>query len=291
MIKAKHVKFQNSQLPRSGFDMIKLQTLYQRVDLDHSISDNHIVEFYILLLILEGTGTHTVDFKEYKYGPGSVFTIRKDQIQKFHPNATTKGFLLLFTNEFLVSFFQAHESQKTEQLFNELLGSPHLVLNKKRFLKTKKQLKRIKEEYFVERDDHSLAIIRSELQILIARLFRIKSKEENTLHSHKHLASFIKFQRMVEQNATNKHRVQEYAQQLGVSTKSLNKITQTTIHKSAKEFLDEVHLKQIKRLLINSKASIKEIAYQVGFDEPSNFYKFFKRHTKQTPEQFRSELQ
>lgn len=284
----KHIKFQNRSHPNSGFDLIDLKTLFHRKDLDHAIDDYHLVEFFIIIVIKKGNGKHSIDFTEYDYTAGTVFTIRKDQIQKFHPNSVVEGKLLLFTDEFLISFFEKKESQKTLQLFNELLGSPKLQLLEKRFLKTKKQVKRIQEEYFEERDEHSLGIIRSELQILIARLFRIKSQNDTVLYSHRYLNDFITFQNHAEACITEMNRVSDYATLLGSSTKTLNKLTKTTIHKTAKEFLDEIHLKQIKRLLINTNDSIKEIAYRSGFDEPTNFHKFFKRHTQLTPEQFRN---
>ena len=74
---------------------------------------------------------------------------------------------------------------------------------------------------------------------------------------------------------------------MSVSTKTLNTITKSIVNKSAKAFVDEISTKQIKRLLINTKLSIKEIAYQSGFEETTNFYKYFKRQTQVTPEQFR----
>jgi len=283
-----HIKFQNRINPKSGFDLIRLEDLLNRTDLDHDPFDHHLVEFFILLIIKKGKGKHAIDFVDYEYSDGTLFTIRKDQIQKFYPNTKVEGSLLLFTNDFLVSFLEKQESDKTLQLFNELLGSPKLQLPSKRFQKTLEQLNRIQEEYFEEGDEHSLSIIRNELQILIARLFRIKSKHEALLYSHQHLSEFIRFQNMVESNITKHNKVSYYAAQMGLSTKSLNKITQNTIHKSAKDFLNEIHLKQIKRLLINSTNSIKEIAYYSGFEEPSNFYKFFKKHTQLTPEQFRN---
>lgn len=283
-----HIKFQNKINPKSGFDLIALEDLLGRTNLDHNPCDHHLVEFFILIVIKKGKGRHAIDFKDYDYSEGTIFTVRKDQIQKFYANPDVEGNLLLFTNDFLVSFLEKQQAEKTLQLFNELLGSPKLQLPSKRFEKTLAQLNRIQEEYFEERDEHSLSIIRSELQILIARLFRMKSQHDNVLYSHKHLSDFIRFQKMVEQHITEHTKVSHYAAELGLSTKSLNKITKTTIHKTAKDFLDEIHLKQIKRLLINSNDSIKEVAYQSGFEEPSNFYKFFKRHTSITPEQFRS---
>ncbi len=283
-----HIKFQNRQNPKSGFDIIRLEDLFTRTDLDHSLEEHHLVEFFILILINKGKGQHSVDFKDYEYDAGSIFTIRKDQIQKFYPNPKVKGSMLLFTNEFLISFFEQQESRKTLQLFNELLGTPKLRLSEKQFLKTQRQMKRVEEEYFEQYDDYSLGIIRSELQILIARLFRIKSQSDELLFSHKHLDAFIKFQNLVETQIISKTKVSDYSEPMGLSTKSLNKITKDTVHKTAKEFLDEIHLKKIKRELINTTDSIKEIAYRTGFDEPSNFYKFFKRHTLVTPEQFRN---
>ena len=282
-----HIKFQNRKNPKSAFDIVYLKEMFNRIDLDHSPEEHHLVEFFILIIITKGRGKHSIDFKDYEYSKGTVFTIRKDQVQKFYFNSDAEGIQLLFTNEFLVSFFEKQESQKTLQLFNELLGAPKLQPSAERYAKILDQLKRIQEEYFEETDEHSLGIIRSELQILIARLFRIKSQYDITRFSHKHLSNFIKFQKLVEENITQKNRVSEYTAEMGLSTKSLNKITKDTIHKTAKAFLDEVYLKQIKRLLINSNDSIKEIAYRAGFDEPTNFYKFFKRHTRITPEQFR----
>ena len=67
-----------------------------------------------------------------------------------------------------------------------------------------------------------------------------------------------------------------------------NTVTKSIVNKSTKQFIDEINTKLIKRLLINTKLSVKEIAYQSGFEETTNFYKYFKRQTQTTPEQFRA---
>ena len=74
---------------------------------------------------------------------------------------------------------------------------------------------------------------------------------------------------------------------MGVSTKTLNNIVQSIVHKPAKIFIDEILITQIKRLLIHSPLSIKEVAYQSGFEEPTNLYKYFRKYTDITPELFR----
>ena len=104
----------------------------------------------------------------------------------------------------------------------------------------------------------------------------------------KYLPEFIRFQDLVESNILNKSRVNTYAQMMGVSSKTLNNITQAVVKQTAKEVIDAIWMTQIKRLLINTPLSVKQVALTMGFEETSNFYKYFKRHAGMTPESFRT---
>lgn len=289
--KLKHIPFQNSQNPNADFDVITFKTLFENDRLDHSPFRHHLVEFYMVVIIKNGKGTHSIDFKEYNYKPGTLLTIRKDQIHQFNKNNKVDGVLLLFTDEFLVSYLEKLEALKSLQLFNEILGEPKLQLSKLELAEVLQIVEHIQKEYFLVNDQYSLGIIRSELHILIAKLYRIKAKNNEIINNRKYLSGFIEFQNLVEDNATNFRKVKDYAQRIGVSTKTLNTITSTIVNMSAKEFIDDICTKQIKRLLINTELSIKEIAYVSGFEESTNFYKYFKRQTKSTPEQFRLRFQ
>jgi len=149
-------------------------------------------------------------------------------------------------------------------------------------------INRMREEYDKQKDNFSLGIIRSELHILITKLFRIKSRNEQIEPKRKYLKEFLEFQKLAETNTFETTRVKDYAQSLGKSTKTLNTITQSIVNKSAKEFIDDICTNRIKRLLINTELSITEIAYEAGFEETANFYKYFKRHTQFTPENYRT---
>lgn len=288
MLNPEHIKFKNSQNANSGFDIIALEALFRRDDLDHSPFDFHLVEFYLLLIIEEGTGKHTIDFTRYNYARGSIITIRKDQIHKFHFDASVKGTVLLFTDDFLVSYLEKLEALKSLQLFNELLGKPKIQLKPILFQEILHILERLKTEYFNINDTYSLGIIRSELHILLAKLFRMKYHDDSVASEKKYLNDFVTLQNLVEQHALQYKKVSFYADKLAKSTKTLNNITKAIIHKSTKDFIDDIATKQIKRLLINTELNIKEIAYLSGFEETTNFYKYFKRQTNFTPEAFRT---
>lgn len=282
-----HVQFKNLQNPRAGFDLIRSEEIFQRPNMDHAPDQMHLVEFYLIYLVEEGSGNHTIDFKDYACQTGTLLTIRKDQIHRFHRSNSMKGILLLFTDDFLVSYLEKQEALKSLQLFNEVLGAPKIQLSSQELIDVSSQIDRIKSEYFKVNDDYSLGIIRSELHILIAKLFRLKADADHSVFDKKYLSGFIDFQKLVEQHAHKYTKVKDYARLIGLSTKTLNNITQAIVNRSAKAFVDEVRTMQIKRLLINTDQSVKEIAYASGFEETTNFYKYFKRQTKLTPEQFR----
>lgn len=283
-----HISFDNQTNPNSTFDIIKLEQLFERSFIDHSPQKLHKVDFFILFLITEGQGYHTIDFTDYKYETGTVITIRKDQIHKFFKGNNSKGHLLLFKDEFLVSYLEKLEAQKSLQLFNELLGVPKIQLSSKDFNEIHQIVLRIENEYLNQFDEYSLGVIRSELHILISKLFRIKSKENPILLEKKYVSEFILFQQLVEDKANTTTRVNDYASLMSISAKKLNMISQNIINKTAKEFIDDINIKQIKRLLINTSFPVKQIAYSSGFEETTNFYKYFKRQVGTTPEQFRS---
>ena len=69
-----------------------------------------------------------------------------------------------------------------------------------------------------------------------------------------------------------------YASNLGITEKRLNIATSKILGKTVKQFIDERVMLEAKRLLIHSTESIKIIGYSLGFEEPTNFIKYFKNH-------------
>ncbi len=281
-----HIGFDHTKHPEVQFDLVRLENLLTREYSDHDPREIHKVDFYIILIATEGSGMHSVDFKDYTYERGSVVTVRKDQLHKFH-QSKAEGFLLLFTDQFLVHYLEQMEHLKSLQLFNELLGSPILRLDDQEFQSVTELIENMDVELNKRMDEYSPEIIRSQLHILITLLFRFKSSRHSIPLHKKYLDTFIKFQELVEHRCFHSKQVSFYAKELGFSTKTLNNVVQQIVGKPAKLFIDEIVILQIKRLLINSNLSVKEIAYEAGFDEPTNLFKFFRKYVGMPPETFR----
>lgn len=280
------IYFDNQNNPRSYFDIVKIEELLER-ELNHNIGTNHLVKFYIIFFVYEGQGYHTIDFTDYNYSEGTVLLIRKDQIHKFFKSPNVKGYLLVFTEEFIIGHLNRMEAVKSMQLFNDSLSFPKIKFNsKEEFHEFTVLIKHLESEY-QNTDDFSIGITRSILHVVLTKLFRIKAIAGNSIGRVKYLSQFLEFQTLVERDCFKSKKVQYYSKHLGVSSKTLNNIVKNVINITAKTFIDERTILQIKRLLISTDHSIKEIAYISGFSDSTNFFKYFKKFTGNSPEIFR----
>lgn len=81
-------------------------------------------------------------------------------------------------------------------------------------------------------------------------------------------------------------KVQDYAEILCVSDKHLNEIVKRQTGKSASTLIYRQLITEAKRLL-NSGLTVKEVGFELKFDDPAHFSKFFKTQTGSSPSDFR----
>jgi AraC family transcriptional activator of pobA len=77
-----------------------------------------------------------------------------------------------------------------------------------------------------------------------------------------------------------------YARRLDYSPRTLNRATQETVGRTAKQYVDDRVVLEAKRLLAHSDITVAECASRTGFDDPANFSKFFRARTGLTPGTF-----
>lgn len=272
------------------FDHVKLEDILKFKPTDHNQFQYHRVTFYVILLITQNQAKHNLNFKDYRLEKGSLITLRKDNIHKFY-KSNAKGELLIFTEDFAVQHSNKLEASKLFLLFNEMLASPKIQLDKSSYDEIVLLIDLIKKEYSKVNDEYSPDIIRKFIQVIITKLFRVKSRENSIFASSKYLSTFLDFQALVEEHCFENKKVSFYANKIGITTKTLNNVTQSVIQKNAKAIINNIVIVQSKRLIINSQNSLSEISYQVGFDDPTNFFKYFAKYAGITPSQFRESFQ
>ncbi len=282
----KETKFDRVKAGNDYFDLVSLEDIYKREPQDHNQFEHHKISFFVVVLIREGTGQHAISYNDYTYKKGSVFFLRKNSIHKFY-KSDAEGDFLVFTEEFIVRYADKSQTLKLFQLFNEMLASPKLQLEISDFNEVEHIVLFIEKEYKKVNDKHSIEIIRNLIQVLLHKLLRIKSRANNNIGFTSYHRQFKDFQELVERDCVKYKKVAYYAKEMGVSSRTINNITQHIIGKSAKSFINEILIMQIKALIINSNFTFTEIAYHSGFEDPSNFFKYFRKQTNLSPKQFK----
>jgi hypothetical protein len=125
MEKIPRISFLKTDKAKIEFEIFTLNSLFSRQGkLNLSLEKPHRVDFYLILAITEGTGTHIIDFSPYRYREGSILFISKGQVHAFEVRPDRDGFLILFTEAFLSKNLIHSDILSFYRLYNYHLHSP-----------------------------------------------------------------------------------------------------------------------------------------------------------------------
>lgn len=125
--------------------------------------------------------------------------------------------------------------------------------------------------------------------LLKVKVYADQSGFKNNEVSKSGVTVFIKFQKLLEQQDICSRNAVDFCQNLGVSYKYLNTLCKELTGKTIKAYIDDNFILKSKRELTYSNSNISEIAFSFGFEEVTNFTKYFKKHTNQSPSEFQNE--
>ena len=270
---------------RQEFEILKIKDLYMKCGEIMTIS--HRTDFYQILWFKKANLTHLVDFEPVKIGPETILFLNKSIVQKFDKHGNYEGYVLLFTEGF---FCQTQEDVKFLReciLFNDFLSVPKIDVSKS-VQPFEQMFDLLRKEFNSSNDNYQASVLRGLLRTLL-----LLSERERRSQDFKEVKKDINYDYVVsfkddlENNFKIRKTVKEYAKQLHITPKKLNQATKVVLGKSPKQIIDERVILEAKRLIAHTNESIKEIGFTLGFDEPTNFIKFFKNHQQITPFEFR----
>jgi AraC-like DNA-binding protein len=132
-------------------------------------------------------------------------------------------------------------------------------------------------------------MLQSYLKQFIIHAVRVR-KERHIVKDDVESKLFKDFSTLVEFNFTKLHSVTDYANRLGLSPKSLTKHFQKIGTQTPSDFIKNRIILEAKRKLIYTDFSVKEIAFDLGFNDPAYFSRFFTKATEMSPLQFKKVL-
>ncbi len=280
-----NISFKSSD-GNTEIEFLRLDELFLRIQKDpnHNPKQPHRISFFALLIVTEGTGIHQVDLQNYAIGKGSVLKIAKGQVHAFQNDLTYQGYLVVFTEDFILKYFSKSSIDFVSHFYNYHISDPLL----KNSLLNQSFLQEIISELQSKNTYAQKEIVAKILELFLLKLERQAHLALPEKSNKKHQTLFINFKDLVEKNYTKTRNVKDYASLLNISAKHLNQIVQEVTLNTAKHFIDQYVMLEIKRYIFSTEVSLKEVAYLTGFDEVTNFTKFFKKHKGISPKAFKA---
>jgi len=262
--------------PPAGHDLdlevVELEGLLRRVSRD-VLRRPQRVEFLLLIAVVRGRCVHMIDFERHEAGPGGWLCIMPGQVQQFSFDDRWQGWLLAFRSEFLLSAatelpVQVAMRGAAQAASLRCLRQMHDDLN----LDVPREAKQ--------------SLLRYQLHALLVRLL-VAAGTNPPGHDPMSRHRYERWRHQLEQDFRNHHDVAHFARRLGLSERTLSRVTRHFTDASPKSLISARLSLEARRLLVHTDLPAASIAAELGFDEPTNFAKFFRHHVLCTPGEFR----
>jgi AraC-like DNA-binding protein len=130
-------------------------------------------------------------------------------------------------------------------------------------------------------------LLRHQLTVL---LLRIALLTRATAPVGAEARTFARFRSRLEAGHGQSRRVEDYAEEMGCSVRTLTRASLAITGRTAKQVVDDRVALEARRLLACTTLSVAEVGRLLGFPEPTNFGRFFHREAGVSPGQFRSDI-
>jgi AraC family transcriptional regulator, transcriptional activator of pobA len=245
--------------------------------LEHRESENetdkpHRHSYFEMVWVTSGIGTCSIDLERHQVRNDTIYLIPPGHIHFLQTEEQARGFIVSFGQEFIhlesgPGVAQTELSKSDSSIFvvdnlNEKMDMENiLTCMNKEFL-----------TYSLLRQNILSGWLRIFLSYLngLSRQKTVKSDQSKNLELVKNFYAFL------EKDFLKKKMVVEYANDLFISPNYLNEIVKRVSGFTASHHIQQRIILEAKRLAIYSTASMKEIAYLLGFEDIAYFSKYFK---------------
>lgn len=249
--------------------------------------------YYSFLLILKGKARYIIDNQQFELGAGSFYFTNPGHLKSFAIEELLEGYMLTFSEQFVKQHYTGDFYTLYPFLIHET--TPVMQLDEITLTGLSSVFEQMLREY------NGNAMFKSAILTKYVAILLYKTKE--LLQTHKVLyspqnrsAALVgDFKKLLNENfrelangQANKIRsVKEFAERLNVHPNYLTNIVKGETGKPASEWVQERTLAEAQSLLNNTKLTVSEITFQLGFSDTAHFGKFFKKRAGISPSEFR----
>jgi len=245
---------------------------------------------YIKILYLPAGYKLRVDFACYDTLRPTLFFISPNQYLEIEASGEESGYFIFYNRDFYCIQIHDQEVACDGLLFNNIKNMPKVELSDAENAFLGGLFKEMIQEFNL--NDSSLEeMVRTYLKQLLIRATRSWKRQhlDNTVTDQQSdLEFFRRFTRLVEEHYKSKHTVADYADFLCMAPKTITHKFNRMRLPQPNEVIKNRIILEAKRLLVHTSLTAKEIAYDLGYNDPAYFSRLFQSKTGESPSGFRT---
>lgn len=274
-------KSKSSQSDKLKIKINSSDNPYPSADIQQKLLQPRRLTSYFIVLIDSGSITYKVDLQDITVADGDLLFAMPNQF--FIPPAKTdnlKYFKILFDENTLALL-----PQRFSFLVNPL-NSQTIILDNAARERVRIVFEILNQLLHTEKHLTDSEIILAYLNLLLSELNSAYFKNEPVDIVNTNLSKFVEFKLMVETHLTEQPSINAIAEKLALTTNSLYRLVKEYSGISPKDFFVNRLMIEAQRKLRYSNLSVKELAYELGFNDPDYFSRLFKKRTGKSVSDF-----
>ncbi|CAG4995547.1 HTH-type transcriptional activator RhaR [Dyadobacter sp. CECT 9275] len=245
---------------------------------------------YIKILYLPAGYKLRVDFASYDTQRPTLFFVSPNQFLELETTGEQSGYFIFYNRDFYCIQIHDQEVACDGLLFNNIRNMPKVELSETENTFLGGLFMEMIQEFNL--NDSSLEeMVRTYLKQLLIRATRSWKRQHLTndvTDQQSDLEFFRKFTRLVEEHYKYKHAVADYADFLCMAPKTITHKFNRMRLPQPNEVIKNRIILEAKRLLVHTSLTAKEIAYELGYNDPAYFSRLFQTKTGESPSGFRA---
>ncbi|MBA2611475.1 MAG: helix-turn-helix domain-containing protein [Bacteroidetes bacterium] len=249
----------------------------------HFIHTPHKHDFFLVVLFTHGSGTHEIDFINYKVVPGAIFLLRPGQTHNWKLSKDIDGYVFFHSKQFYDSRSISQNIQDYP-FFSSIHNPPLINIKDNSRQKFEALFSEIKKEF--EADNllkaqklHTLVTL---AYIDLTRLY----PPAKQIGSQLYLSKLKELENLIDLNYKALKYPNQYAELMAISEKHLNRICKSCLNKTTTDLITDKIILEAKRALTHSQLTINQISESLGYMDVSYFSRLFKKRSGETASSF-----
>jgi AraC family transcriptional activator of pobA len=272
--------------PKTNFTALQVNL----IDSENNYRAVQRKNYYSILFIKEGSGFFRVDMNQYSFDSNSMFFLTPYQPFQLQYEGLISGLAWHFHPDFFCIERHSKEVACNGILFNNVYEPPMIILSDQQASDFEELFRKFETE-MLEAGLAQVDLLMALLKIFLINATRIKVQQHpNALEDApggEHPFILQKLKNHIEAHYREKHAPSDYASMLHITPKALGKIVKNFFNKTLSEIIHERIVTEAKRELYLTGKPVKQIAYELGFDDEFYFSRFFKKITDISPHYYR----